>query len=297
MRPNLSLPAICLCVLGCVCVLQIEPPNVFAAGRNLPSSRPVLFVSPTLDLDPLIAIVESKEAVSRDKPQYAESRKKWEEYRAGGKKEWEWLKTREEYKKMNTQDLAGDFLSRGVFINTAIAYSDIQYAFVRMEVLHDGFAELIQRDDMWFGVLKAYRQSGARLKAGSDFKTAFEVGMDLESLRYWWQLSEFHKQIKGHEKETLGVVIDMLERVDDYQVNTNPPVTDEMIPFYSAPAEAVNLGLAMAHAMDPKKFDEVAGPLLDARFPGEQHIDDLRKYVHQALEVFRKFPTAELPEK
>jgi hypothetical protein len=123
----------------------------------------------------------------------------WREYRRVGKTMWgseKWMKEPKYYQGLKTPELARECFRDSVFATEILKYREPQFGLVCHKVMHDGFAELLGRDDLWRGIIGVYEHLGGELTADADLKTVVRVSLTFEALTALYRDPAFKKQVK-----------------------------------------------------------------------------------------------------
>ena len=92
-----------------------------------------------------------------------------------------WVKDSAYYQSLDTCRLAEECF-KGLFYNEMNIYDHPEAGFARLKIMHNGFAELFKREDMWKGILHAYEYLGAGLNPQGNRKEYFIAGSELGAL-------------------------------------------------------------------------------------------------------------------
>lgn len=91
-----------------------------------------------------------------------------------GKTLWsseKWMKPASYYQGLDTETLAKECFSEPIFAFEMIAFAGHEKAaFARLKVMHNEFAELFKRPDMWKGILVVYGMLTSQIYPGADRK-------------------------------------------------------------------------------------------------------------------------------
>ncbi len=153
-------------------------------------------VRPTFELAEIIREYERSEAPPIEG--LTESAERWRAFRNEGKTMWgseKWMKAPEDYQKMPTSELAADCFSRSVFATTILKYKEPQFGIQTLTIMHDGFAELFERDDLWTGIHSAYGDLGSQLTPDADLATVVRVSLTFDAA---------HRALPGSDIQETG---------------------------------------------------------------------------------------------
>ena len=170
------------------------------------------------------------------------------------------------YRSLPTTELAIECFS-GVFAMEVHLFDNPRWAFQRLRIRHDGFAELLQREDMWKGVLAAYDHFSSTLTPESSLVEIMKAAMTLDALGTLYALEFFREQVRGREEVFLGACLLTLRRFRSYLESNER----ERAGFFRAP-----IGV---ERVDPAGFAASEDALKDVRWPKEQDIRDVASFL------------------
>jgi hypothetical protein len=129
-----------------------------------------------------------------------ESVERWRAWRRAGKTMWgsdKWMKEPKYYQGLKTPELAKECFGDTIFGNTVRAYLQPRFGIVCLKEMHNGFAELFQREEMGAGVLAAYEDLGAQLQPDADLNTIVRVSMTLDAMQVLYQERSLRNRLGG----------------------------------------------------------------------------------------------------
>ncbi len=246
-------------------------------------------ISPTAGLNSLINNYEDKlpQTKKRDNT-LTQHRIKLLDSKFNGESLWgadEWMKELSHYNKLDTISLALEFFSRGIFSSEMMAFDNYEYAFQRLEVMHNGFQELFQRSDMWQGIIEVYNYYTSKLSADAHFKDVVFASSGLGSLQYLYYYDNFKDQVKGREAIFFKANLNALKQFQYYLENYSSEKIGTELPFYSAPSSVSNVALMLHKQVDNKKFLSIKADISAIRWEKEQNIEDVRRFLDTVIKA------------
>jgi hypothetical protein len=200
------------------------------------------------------------------------------EMKKNGETMWnaeKWMKPPEYYASLSTSTLAQQCFEKPIFGFEMGIFDDNRFGFQRLRILHNGFAELFHREDMWKGILAAYDHMSSRIVPGSDLTTIVSISVNFDEMGALYQLPAFKKQVEGREAIFLAANLRAVKQYRRCLDNYVP----EKIGFYCEPCSVAEVALMLAEKIDPKRFAEVAPAIQNVRWTKAQDIEDLKKYL------------------
>lgn len=256
-------------------------------------SDSIVQVAPLLALDRLVEIYEHGiPPALQAEIALREFRETFRNAKASGETLWgseNWMKSRQYYESLETTALAEECFDRPTFYFTMRIYDNPRFAFARLEIMHEGFAELFRRDDMWKGLVHAFDVSASRLVPESDLMTIIQASGHLDALsRNLYLIPEFQDQVRGHEQEFYEASFSALKSFRDYILAFDPQRQGASIPFFGEADRTAEGTLLLLSQIDPERYDEIAPKLKEFRMSPEQSMDELREFLDMTIEALEK---------
>lgn len=204
------------------------------------------------------------------------------EMKKNGKTMWgseKWMKAPEYYASLPTHKLAVECFAKPIFGFEMGIFDDNRYGFQRLRIMHNGFAELFGRDDMWKGILWVYDDMSSRIDPKNDLKTIVSTSNNFDAMGALYQLPALKKQVEGRKAIFLAANLRTVKRYRWYLDNYDPATLGTDKPFFCEPCSVAKVALMLAEKVDPKRFAEVAPTIQSVRWPEEQDIEDVKKYL------------------
>lgn len=254
------------------------------------SSEPIRNVSPTLGLGKMSEYFEQDiiEDAQRE-ASIAAKRLRWLEIKKKGGTKWgsdKWMKEPGYYKELETPELAEECFSRFIFGFEMTIYDDPMYGYCRLEIFHNGFAELFKREDMWKGILHAYDFLSLKLNPKSDLVTIVGVSNDLDAFQRMYRIPSFKEQVKGREAIFLEANLQVLKRYRQYLEDYDPITlgTKGSPGFFGEPCSVARVALMLAKQVAPQRYAGIEPALKSVRWTKGQKVEDLKSYINLVIE-------------
>jgi hypothetical protein len=204
------------------------------------------------------------------------------EMKKNGKTMWgseRWMKTPEYYASLPTPELATECFARPTFGFEMTIFDENRFGFQRLRIMHDGFAELFDREDMWKGILAAYDHMSSKIDPGNDLRTIVSTSNNFNAMGALYQWPAFKKQVEGREAIFLAANLRSVKRYRWYLDTYDPEKLGTDTPFFREPCSVARVALVLAERVDPKRYARIAPAIQSVRWPKEQDIEDVKKYL------------------
>ncbi|MCY2951719.1 MAG: hypothetical protein NTU53_07040 [Planctomycetota bacterium] len=261
-------------------VEQASRPSRQAKARGVEGG-----VDPTYELEGMISQFE-KEAMrsSEEEVRMAEYVGGLGQLRREGKSVWaktEWLKEAKHYRGLDTKKLGEEVFRADppIFGLEMSIFEDRRFGFLRLEIMHDGFAELMKREDLWEGMLGAYASLTERIRPESDLQTIVSASLNLDAMRHLYGQATFKKQVKGREKVFLKANLETLKQYRKYIDTFDAKKVGSETPFFTEPVMVAEVALMLAKQIDGRGYEEVAAKVKGIRWPAKQDLRDVRGFL------------------
>ena len=219
----------------------------------------------------------------------AESRLKSIAWKNAGKTLWKsetWMKPPEYYQSLTTEQLAKECFERTIFGHEMTIFNDPAFGFIRLEIHHNGFAELFKRDDMWKGILDTYYRCSSNIDPKNDLRTVVASFVHLEGMTAIYSYPPFKAQLKGHELDFLTANIHVLKQCLDF-LNTYEPkaygIKSDQPPFYGEVHSIAHVALMLTKDIDPALHRKIETEIKNYHWPYEQKNEYLKQYLEFVL--------------
>ncbi len=150
-------------------------------------------------------------------PDLAEFKKEQIELKKSGwKPPWKGYKhvrSRADYEKMKTADLAKECFSTSLWAREMFIYDKPAYGILRAGIYHDGFAVLYEREDFWEGMISVYKHLCDKLGETKEEKERMDILFNLQELQHAYSYPAFHQRLSGHERALLQANVAALKAV------------------------------------------------------------------------------------
>ena len=299
---TLALAVVCAAVLAVV--LLRETPDVpdpleaarpersaearVAAADSTPSEADTTEV-PLAELDNRMEALAQKALYGMDSSLEAQ-RTKLLQFKAEGGTMWgseNWMKSREYYAALDTPELAEECFERSTFFNEMMIFDDPRFSYMRLSVMHEGFAELFAREDLWKGLVRAFEYCASRLNPESDLEAIIIASMTLDSLSSKaLRVPELQEAIKGHEEAFYEASYAALRSYRDYSVEFDPERVGTRMPFFGEGHSVALSTLDFLERVDPQQYKTVAPKIRAFRFGEEQNMEEMKEFLELAVEAF-----------
>lgn len=260
---------------------NVKQQTPLQAANSIPQVKEIRNVSPVFGLDSLIENITNDVVEDADRAiNLMESRDRFLSLKRQGHTFWgteEWMKEPDYYRNLDTITLAAECFQYSIFRMETIAYDDPAYVFQKLEIFHNGFAELFQRDDMWKGILHVYYQAIEKISPDHELKTVLRQSLRLCQLRCFYSYSPFEKQLKGHEREFLNATIAAINKHIAY-LDTYDPDSDEP-PFVHTPCSIVEVALMLTKLVEPQQYAEIESVVNSIRWNQRPTVGEIKQYL------------------
>jgi hypothetical protein len=273
-----------------------DRPLAEPAEHNLTVER---LVAPTYELQGLIAEYEQglieKGARARN---LAALISDWTAARKAGRKIWrseEWMKAPEYYAALDTVTLADDCFSwlhgstRPIFGAEIGAYNRPEDGLAYLMVFHNGFAELLRREDMWKGILHQYDRWSSEIDGHADLQQICVTSWNLDNMKILYTMAPLREQVRGREEMFLAAQVKVLQRYKLILDNFDPQTAGRRTPgFFCEPCSVANVALLLAKQIDPQGYAEIEPAITGVRWSEEQRTKDLKDYIDLVLDSLKR---------
>jgi len=166
------------------------------------------------------------------------------------------LRSRADYEKMSTADLAKECFSTSVWAREIFIHNHPTYGIARAGVFHDGLSVLYQRPDFWDGMVAVYKELGDRMGKAETEHERMDILFNLQTLRWAYIYPDFRKTLPGHESDLLGAHVAALKAVSSYATEAEQRPKG---PFWGAQVASGLTGpsLALLKRVDPKAYSRL----------------------------------------
>lgn len=223
-------------------------------------------------------------------PDLEEFLRKLREARGRGETLWrsdDWMKEPEYYQGLTTEALAAECFERSsIFASEVVIYNDdARRGLARLKTFHNGFAELLEREDAWRGFLHVYRCQSELLDPQSDLKTTYRAAGTLGQLSSkLFTTPELKALVWGHEEEFFRANLYALARFVEHLEQFNPETAGWPTPrYFGEPLGVVSAGLLLANHLDPETCERIRPIIAQACMTKRQDYDELRLFLRVAL--------------
>jgi hypothetical protein len=187
------------------------------------------------------------------------------------------------YAALDTTALTDECFAGGLF-GTVMSLYPPEGGLENLRIFHNGFAELLQRPDMWKGILQLYDKLGAKIDPQAEPRQIVEASLQLDEMRKLYGLLPLKAQAKGKEDQLLAANVRVLQRYKHY-LDTFKPREDWPTPgFFREPTSVAQVALLMAKQVDPQGFEKITPALSSFKWSQEQRTEDLKSYMDLVLE-------------
>ena len=248
--------------------------------------------SPTAELDELIRDYEGERKESpSEEVALAEARVRWMEVKAQGHRPWgskDWMKERSHYESLDTIRLAEECFERLVLGMDLMAYDDLAQAFLHVEIFHEGYAELFQREDMWEGILHIQSISTSKLDPEAPMKDLGRLTHHFNSVNMLYVSPRFKRQVRGREKMFLDANMKTLKAFKSFlEVRQRKP--NESLAFWAIPVGVSQRALLLTKQINLEGFESIIGPIKAVRWEAaKQDRQDLIEFLGLVISSIEK---------
>ena len=159
------------------------------------------------------------------------------------------------------------------------SFDDNRFSFQQLRIMHNGFSELFNREDMWKGILSAYDHMSAKIDPENDLRTIVSTSTNLHAMGALYELPAFKKQVEGREAIFLAANLRTVKRYRWYLDNYDPEKLGSSTPFFAEPCEVARVALVLAERVDPKRYAEIEPAIQSVKWQEEQDIEDVKTYL------------------
>ncbi|MHC4882385.1 MAG: hypothetical protein ACYTCV_07270 [Planctomycetota bacterium] len=243
-------------------------PKINETNKTRSIQEPPIIAADLMEVDMPPEIEHEIIANSERMALLAESRMKSIEWKKAGKTLWgseRWMKSPEYYQSLTTEQLAKECFERTIFGHEMTIFNDPAFGFIRLEIHHNGFAELFKRDDMWEGILDTYYQCSSNIDAQSDLQTIVINVIHLDGLTAIYSvLKQCLNFLNTYEPKAYGI-------------KSNQP------PFYGEVHSIAHVALMLTKDIDPALHSKIETEIKNYRWPYEQKNEYLKQYLELVL--------------
>lgn len=248
-----------------------------------------VIVVPALDVHGMVERFEKTSEAAWETDEIKRLEKKYMDMNRNGETRWpseDWLKLASYYQGLDTETLAKECFSKPTFYIEMALYADHEEAaFVRLKVMHNGFAELFERPDMWKGILAVYGMLTSKIYPGAERGDVLFASATLDSLRELYFYYRFNAQVTGREKVFLDANVEALKAFRRF---ANSSKSMQETPFYRSPFVVASVALMLQQRTNPRNFDEMIPQLSAVCFSQEQRLEDIKYYLDLAIAALEK---------
>jgi hypothetical protein len=200
-----------------------------------------------------------------------------------GEVEYPGLKDPEYYEGLETRELAAECCT-GVGLDGFEIVDDHKHVYIyhRLRILHNGFAELFKREDMWEGILHVYGLCAAKLDAKAKTAVTANVGGVLLGMRELYSFPPLAQQVKGREKMFLASTLRVLKRykwfIEEF-IAQNMAADGQSLGFWCEPCSVATLSLAFAKQVDRQKYARIEPACTSIRWTQRQNPQDMLAFL------------------
>ncbi len=242
-----------------------------------PPPRSAYERNPMLQLSTLIEAFESGLTYDgASSPALAEAEKELLEFKENGGSFWgarSWMEEPEYYRDLSSATLADECFSRPIVAQDMEVHDDPQLVFKRLEIMHNGFAELFRRRDMFVGIQLVYGKLAERIAPDAPAGQIRRAAAALKSLREFYKFPVFRTQAHGHEQDFLDLNLQVLRSFLACLEALPEGVSGDELPFFDEPFAVAQVAMMLARHIDIEQFTRIAPEILAARCadgdPGE----------------------------
>lgn len=261
-----------------------QPAHVLHMAASADKLDPAFPVKPALELEEWVHDFEDTVTDEKQLARLKESEAQWLELKRNGRQLWnsqQWMKDPSYYRALDTPKLAEECFGRSVIAHELGKYNDPALGLQCVRIMHNGFAELFSRSDLWQGVLYALGRGSATIAdPKSDMVQLVQASGTIEAICTLSRLSPLREQIKDHEAAFLKAQILVLRR---FRANLESPRADGSIGFFREPCSVVNMATVFLKQVAPMKYAAIAQRIGLVRFPREQNAEDLKAYLDMVI--------------
>ena len=268
----------------------VQPAAVEVPVVDPPPPDPTKTVIPLAELDMLLnsSIVAEFPTIAFDL-ELLEQREKYLQFKSAGGTMWgseNWMKSPDYYKSLDTPELAIDCFERQTFFQEMMFFDDPRFAYLRLSIMHDGFAEFFAREDIWEGLIHAMDDCASKLTPGNDLSTILRASMTLDALTgSASSLPVFEASIQGHEQEFYEASLSALKKYRNYLRDYDPDQVGTETPFYGEATTVARATLRFLEQVNAEHYERVAPTLRAYRFSQDQNAREMMEYLNLAVDL------------
>lgn len=263
------------------------------AVNNEASSEPL--VAPMLELRDLIAGYERELVEEGDRTSgMAQAIAEWTAAKSAGKTRWgseRWMKPPQYYRDLETPKLAEECFAGSLFYNEMSIFDEPRAGLESLRIFHNGFGELLRREDMWKGILHAYDQLGRRIDPNQDLAEVVMASGQLDEMRKLYRFPPLKDQVRGREEQFLAAQVKLLKRYRQYLDDYSPEKTGGTPGIFREPCSIAQVALMLAKQIDPEQFARIEPPISGVRWTQEQDPEDLKRFLSLVLDGLARIRT------
>jgi hypothetical protein len=185
------------------------------------------------------------------------------------------MKSEKYYQGLDTSSVAKECFTRTIFFHEMVIYDNPEYGLIRLKVMHNGFAELFGREDLWKGILDVYYALGYKLDPSGDSTETRHAARNLGVLGALYRLPEFRQQAEGKEQLFLRANLHVLRRFRlllDHGVNAPFPYIIEV-------KQTARVALDLLKRWNPQRYQEIQSEVTAERWRKLGDASGVKKYL------------------
>ena len=214
---------------------------------------------------------------------------KWKKYRNSGGTLWnseKWMKPPEYYKKLTTSDLLDECFSQPIFYLEMQIYDNPQLGIQRLNIMHNGFNEAFQRNDLWSGLLNYYQTFN--ISTSDSTQSIVSKTQTISQLsKLFVYLPILKKQIKGHENAIANAQFRSITPFVNYLDNTRRYDWNAVGLFYGEPVLIIDSALLLAQFDSKQALISKIAQLKAKYLAGKQDRDSLNDFLKEAIRLWK----------
>lgn len=307
MKGSIVVVIVCLVAAGIVLYLKYghgpavvqQPRDTIAATR--PASQKATASSTTAATETwnppaasqafIDKVAEDHELDAQHKAELADFVARNTAYKEAGATRWgseKWMKDPHYYESLDTATLAVECFAGSRFANGMGIYSSQpQYGLASLRIYHNGFAVLLERKDMWRGMLAAYDHLAVQIDPHTNLSEFIGAADTLAEMRRLYELPPLKEQVKGREKLFLAAQVRILKRFKHCLEAPDPKVG---VMFFGEPIWIAESAMDLAKQIDPQRAAKIEAVINGLHFSEEQRKDELERNLELILKSFDGFP-------
>ncbi len=213
-----------------------------------------------------------------------------------GRTRWgsdKWMKPPEYYASLDTTALADECFKGVIFGMEMGIYNKPVCGLESLRIFHNGFAELLKRDDMWKGILHLYDTLSLQLDPQADLAQIVRTSSHLDELHKLYKLAPLKDQVKGRESVFLAAHVRVLEKYKQYldTYDRNRPRMERMQGFFRQSCSVAQVALLLAKQIDPQGYARIEPQIRKVWWTKEQKVADLEEYIELVLDCLGHIET------